>query len=161
MGRLHRAGQRSMTFLGIGSGDGLMEASIALHLAAVLGLAIDLHAGHPLRLMDGDFEITIVATDTPDMKERERNQTADARFEMNVLTFDRRDAVRHFAEQGPIYVFSCWMPMQAEWRADIEEDGGMRIVEICFLSAPPSLIQNNPAEMRSRIRGTAELFPLT
>jgi len=159
--RLREAGHRRLIFLGIGSGDALVEASVVLHLAAVLGVPVDLLQGPPLRLHYGEFEISIVATDTPDVGERRRNHTLEAAAELPVLSLDRREAVRRFAEEAPLYVFSCWMPMRAKWRADIEEDAGFRLAELCFLSAPPGLISVGAHEMISMERRTTELPVLT
>jgi len=81
---------------------------------------------------------------------------------MQVLPFDRREAVRHFAEEAPLYVFSSWMPMRASgWRVDAEEDGGGRLAELCFLSTPPVLIKVPDTELISKLRLSVQLFPKT
>jgi len=160
--RLRAAGQRRLIFLGLGSGDALVEASVALHLGAALGAAVDLREGPPLRLWYGDIEISVIATDSPDAGVRQRNRTFEATGELPVVALDRREAVRQYAAEAPLYVFSCWMPMGASrWRADAEEDAGGRLAELCFLSAPPTLIKIPESELRSKLRPTIELFPKT
>ncbi|CAE8743651.1 unnamed protein product [Polarella glacialis] len=165
--RLRQEGHRRLVWLGIGSGDALVEASVALHLAAVLGVAIDLHSAAPLRfLWRSDFEICIVATDCPEKDSvRLQNRTSQAPQEMKVLELDRREAVRRFAAEAPVYVFSCWMPMRACWCSEAVEDAGSRLVEMCFLSAPPSLIKVPTEEIirpsSAHLGGTQELFPKT
>lgn len=160
--RLRAAGHRRLIFVGIGSGDALAEACIALHLAAALGLTVDLDAGPPLRLSYGDMEISIVATDSPDSMVRQRNRTLSAPAEMPLLPLDRREAVRTYAAEAPLYVFCCWMPMGAAgWRGDVEEDAGGRLAEACFLTSPPTLIKVHESALRSKIRPSVELFPQT
>jgi len=160
--RLREKGHRRLIFLGIGSGDALVEASVALHVGAALGAPVDLQAEPPLRLQYGEIEVSILATDSSDFHVRQRNRTAAVPAEMRVLPFDRREAVRHFAEEAPLYVFSSWMPMGASrWRSDAEEDGGSRLAELCFLSSPPTLIKIPEMELYSKARLTVQLFPKT
>merc|ERR1712113_71984 len=52
--------------------------------------------------------------------------------------------------EGHVYVFSSWMPMRAKgWSTDVQEDAGDRLAELCFLSAPPSLIELPKNELRA------------
>lgn len=158
--RVGEAGHKKCLFLGIGSGDALFEASVALHLGAVLQQPVDLNAERVSFEYEG-VELGVVASDTPDTKIRYRNNCSRVKHEMHVFSLDRREAVQRFAEEAPLYIFSCWMPMRSRWRADIEEDAGARLVELCFLSAPLELISVSSEELHSRSLVLSELFPKT
>ncbi|CAE7439677.1 unnamed protein product, partial [Symbiodinium pilosum] len=69
-------GHRRLIFLGIGSGDALVEASVVLHLAAFLGVAANLEKGSPLSLLWDDFEITVVTTDSANDEDLRLNRIA-------------------------------------------------------------------------------------
>eukprot|EP00439_Symbiodinium_sp_Y106_P078116 s31_g16.t3 len=163
--RLRAKGHRRLIFLGIGSGDSLVEASVTLHLAAALGVTPDLEKGSPLSLPWDDFEIEVVTTDSADDEDLRLNRIAEAPSELRSLRLDRRAAVRRFAAEAPLFVFSSWMPMHACWCSDVVEDAGSRLVEMCFLTSPPELIQVPRQEVlrpaTPQLRATQEINPLT
>eukprot|EP00913_Durusdinium_trenchii_P008664 g8138.t1 len=154
--QLRQQGHKRLIFLSIGAGDALVEACVALHLAAALGVPVlpvqllsrpfntfqqSLLAQEEPRLKYGDFEISVVATDSDQDEVLRQNRVAEAPRELPVRRLDRRRAVRSASDLGPVYVFSSWMPMHACWCSDVLEDAGTQLVEMCFLSAPPELIQ--------------------
>ncbi|CAE7428686.1 unnamed protein product [Symbiodinium sp. CCMP2456] len=57
------------------------------------------------------------------------------------------------------------MPMHACWCSDVVEDAGSRLVEMCFLTSPPELIQVPRQEVlraaTPQLRATQEINPLT
>ncbi|CAE7243659.1 unnamed protein product [Symbiodinium natans] len=57
------------------------------------------------------------------------------------------------------------MPMHACWCSDVVEDAGNRLVEMCFLTSPPELIQVPRQEVlrpaTAQLRATQEIHPLT
>ncbi|CAK9057379.1 MYND-type domain-containing protein [Durusdinium trenchii] len=161
--QLRQQGHKRLIFLSIGAGDALVEACVALHLAAALGVPVSLE--EEPRLKYGDFEISVVATDSDQDEVLRQNRVAEAPRELPVRRLDRRRAVRSASDLGPVYVFSSWMPMHACWCSDVLEDAGTQLVEMCFLSAPPELIQVPRQEVLRRATGhtraTQEVFPKT
>ncbi|CAJ1460507.1 unnamed protein product [Effrenium voratum] len=162
---LRAEGQQKLIFLGIGSGDALVEAAVALHLGAALGKAVDLEES-PLRVAFAeDFEICVIATDSEKDEDLSQNRVAEAPRELDVQRLGRREAVRRYAKEAPLYVFSCWMPMHAVWCSDVVEDAGTQLAEMCFLSAPPELIQVPRQEVHraatAQMLATQEVFPKT
>lgn len=140
----------------------MVEASIALHLAKVLGQEMDLNASRLYLQYSDDFEIEIVASDTPDSKIREHCNVAQATKQMTVLPLNRNDVMRHFAnEDVDMYAFVSWIPTGNCWREDMERDARDLLAEICYLSCPPSLIKVDSCELHSQNFATAELFPKT
>mmetsp|Transcript_130542 Transcript_130542/g.279025 ORF Transcript_130542/g.279025 Transcript_130542/m.279025 type:complete len:634 (-) Transcript_130542:79-1980(-) len=163
--RLSTDGKQRMLFLGLGSGDALVEATVLLHLAATLGQDINLTDASPLVLKYGrSFEILAKATDTPDMQTRYANHTAEAFAQMTVEQQSMEDALRQASKQNmPMYVFCSWPPKGEvkDWRKKIENIGGDQLEELCFLQPPPSMVGGHEDDMRSDSFRTTQLFPKT
>lgn len=167
--RLQAAGASRLLFLGVGSGDALVEACVALHLGRILGQEVELQGRQSLssltpltfRYRKG-FQIVFVVSDTTNIAKRRASQTLEAREQMEVFPYDFYDAVRDFAANDvPLYVFSCWPPEGEVWRKGIEEAAGKWLAELCFVQPPAPLHQTSEADMQSSRFRTTELFPKT
>mmetsp|Transcript_48135 Transcript_48135/g.153605 ORF Transcript_48135/g.153605 Transcript_48135/m.153605 type:complete len:529 (+) Transcript_48135:23-1609(+) len=140
--RLQKAKKKGLLVLGVGSGDALVEASVALHLGAVLQQPVDL-SETPISIMYDQFRIELMATDTADVGLRTASGTAEALTQMPVEEGEVPFVVSTFAELGaPLYVLCSWQPAD-DWLRAIERAGGEALEEICFLQPPPSLRQDS------------------
>lgn len=160
--RLRNAGNRSLIVLGVGSGDALVEASIALHLGQVLGQQVALSRLPVTFTYEGDFKIIFIATDTPNQAKRIEGRSSEVLAQMSVQPYEVQDVVEDFVKESvPMYVFASWTPEKQNWLKIIEDVGGSWVEEICFLQPPPGLRQLKPSDFVSEKMRTTELFPKT
>jgi len=161
--RLRSNGKTQLVVLGVGSGDALVEASIALCLGQVLGQQVSLHSKPPLVFRYGTiFRILLFASDTPDQKTRIVNHTSEVFGQMAIVPYGFEDATREFAnEHISLFVFCSWAPETENWLKRIEECAGKHLVELCFLQPPCALRETSESDMLSPERRTTELFPKT
>ena len=103
---------------GVGSGTGLMEASIILHLSAVLCQPVDLSCDPVTFILprggasSGTCRIIFLATETPDLAMQQMAHVDGAGCrQMAVQMQDRRTATRAAAaRRSPMVIFWSWMP---------------------------------------------------